>query len=292
MLITRRGALVGAALAVSGCALSPTVRVPDASLAPDPVQEPWAADAERHVAALNATIAAASSSPWRSAALALTDAHLARLGARDPFAEEPEPFFPPAAASPRTGEGAAAAAVEEARAQLTTLVGTAPGQAQRLLLASAACAVASLAVPSLPPVPGGAPRRFAEVTVDDSLPVALSHLWALLHGLELGLGRLPRGHELRGYAHSRLPSAREERNELRDLISGEPPLQPVSLRMPTSMTTLDEIQEGWAVLERGVLDGYGRLTAVDPAWLPRMQAQVPRIQSLGGQLPHWPGWTG
>ena len=122
--------------------------------------------------------------------------------------------------------------------------------------------------------------------------MALRHLWALLHGLELGLGRLPRGHELRGYAHSRLPSAREERNELRDLISGEPPLQPVSLRMPTSMTTLDEIQEGWAVLERGVLDGYGRLTAVDPAWLPRMQAQVPRIQSLGGQLPHWPGWTG
>ncbi|HMR49283.1 MAG TPA: hypothetical protein PKE40_08550 [Arachnia sp.] len=294
MRITRRSLLAGVALGATGCAGSPTIQAPTVSPTPDPVpvQEPWAVEATATAAALRSQVAAAPPSAWVVAALGLCDEQLALFAALDPFAEAPEPGFdvPP----PPTGEAGTAlpAAIEEARQRFAAQVAGAPGQPERLLLASASCAVAALADQTTLPEPGGMPRRFAEATLDDSLPVALSHVWALLQGLEIGLGRLPRKDPLRDHAAARLPEARTERNRLRDLIQGEAPRQPASLQMPTPMTTPDEIRAGWAALELGLLDGYGRLTAVDAAWLPSMQGQVPRIQALGGRLPHWPGWAG
>lgn len=294
MRITRRSLLAGTALTLTGCAGSPTIQAPTLSPTPDPtpVQESWAAEATATTAALRAQVASAPPSEWATAALGLCDDQLLLFTSLDPFAEEPEPYFEIPPLPNDEADKALPAAIEETRQRFTAQAGTAPGQPERLLLASASCAVASLAVQETAPQPGGMPRRFAEATLDDSLPVALSHAWALLQGLELGLGRLPKNEPLRDYAVNRLPGARTERNRLRDLIQGEPPLQPVSLQMPTPMTTPDEIRSGWAALELGLLDGYGRLTAVDVTWLPLMQGQVPRVQALGGRIPHWPGWAG
>lgn len=292
MRITRRSLLAGAALTVTGCAGSPTIQAPAASPIPRPVpvQEPWAVAATATTAALRAQLAAMPSSEWTIAALGLCDDQLTLFTALDPFAEEVEPHFE--IPQPQGAEADLPAAIGEARQRFTRHAEDASGQPERLLLASASCAVASLADQQTAPQPGGKPRRFAEATLDASLPVALSHTWALLQGLELGLGRLPKDDPLRDYALSRLPEARTQRNRLRDLIPGEPPRQPASLQMPTPMATPDEIRSGWAALELGLLDGYAWLTAVDVAWLEFMQAQVPRVQSLGGRLPHWPGWAG
>lgn len=295
MRITRRGLLGVAAITLTGCTGSPTIQPPFVVPPPSPEQEPWAVATTATVTGLRGLFAIAAPSKWSDGALALLDDHLLRLTALDPFADEPEPHFDaPVVEGPDAAldDEALDAAVEQARQELSEQVATAPGQPERLLVASASCAVASLAVHKLPPKPGGAPRRFADATLEGSLPVALSHIWALIQGLELGLGRLPRDHKLREYADARLPQIREARNRLRDLIDGEPPLQPASLTMPNAMSDASEIKAGWAALELGVLDGYARLTAVDATWLTEMQAQVPRVQSLGGRLPHWPGWAG
>lgn len=295
MRITRRSLLGVAALTLTGCAGAPTIQFPSVEPLPDAEQESWAAAATATVARLRDTLATATSSDWRDAGLALTEEQLLRLTSLDPFAEEPGAHFAtPPAEEPATAPDQAVlvTAAEHALQELTDQALDAPGQPERLLLASASCAVASLRTPSLPPVPGGAPRRFAEVTLHDALPVALSHSWALIQGLELGLARLADEDELRDYAGNRLPQARQTRNRFRDLVDGDPPLQPPALAMPTPMNTPAEIRTGWAALELGLLDGYGRLAAMDVTWLTDMQAQVPRVQSLGGRLPHWPGWAG
>lgn len=307
MLSTRRrvlalfAALPGVAL--GACSPSPVVTGgPSAPYSPtptDPVQSPGIASAAEWTTQLLALVATApaEAQEWAAAVTAQCDAHLARLDAADPLVPDSEPVFTPSPAPAPTGadfEDALSALLDEGVDLNGSLATQAGSQPERLLHASLAAATVGLRNRGLPPVPGtGSPIRFPETTFAGSLLVALSHVWALIHGLEVALGRLPDG-DTHDAALFRLAGARGLRNELRSAVDGESPEQEVAYTLPNAMSTPEEIRAGLALLEEGLLDSLARLVAAGPegdAWLQPMLQQVPKVQAWGGSLPHWPGWA-
>ncbi|WP_185975674.1 DUF4439 domain-containing protein [Tessaracoccus rhinocerotis] len=304
---TRRGLLALAAglpaAVLAACSPSPIVTGgPSAPFSPTPtgpVQSPGAARAADWTTRLRALVgtAPAQDADWAAAVTAQADAHLVRLDAADPLVPDAEPVFTPSPApAPTTApfEDALAALLAEGADLFGELVTDAQSQPERLLHASLAAAAAGLRNRALAPVPGeGTPIRFPETSLDGSLLVALSHVWALLHGLEVGLGRLPEG-DVHDAARRRLAEAREQRNHLRAAVDGDSPEQEVAYEMPNPMTTPEEITDALAVLEQGLLDALARLVATGTEgtdWLQEMLQQVPQVQAWGGRLPHWPGWA-
>lgn len=307
MLSTRRGvlALLAAlpAAALGACSPSPVVTGgPSAPFSPtptDPVQSPGLASAAEWTTRLKALVAEApaEAGDWAAAVTAQTDAHLARLDASDPLVPETEPVFTPSPAPAPTVtdfEIELATLIDEGVDLFGSLIVEAQSQPARLLHASLAAAAAGLRARALPPVPGeGSPIRFPETTFPGSLLVALSHVWALIHGLEVALGRLPDG-DTHDAARDRLAGARALRNDLRSAVEGEDPDQELAYELPNAMTTPEEIRAGLAILEERLLDALARLLASGAqgdAWLQPMLQQVPRVHAWGGHLPHWPGWA-
>lgn len=300
------------ALALTGCGLDPTVAgpsVPAPEPAPEPTQAPEVAQAAAAVSGLAVEIEAARSladppssySTWADAATLALRGILERLRAVDPVAGG-EPAFQEQEPSPSTSgsfaeAGAAiAAASGAAEAALRAAALTAGGQPLRLLLASAACTARSLATVAAPSVEGGtSPRHFQGTTVAASIPIALSHVWALIYGLGVGLGRLDDDDELATLGAARLAAAKGLRNELRDALPGQPPTQPAAFELPTPMTTREEIRAGWGGLEVAVLEGLGRVVAAGgpdvERWLDLMIAQTDEVAAVGQPLTRWPGWA-
>lgn len=306
MPLTRRLFLAASTLTVAGCATSPVVNGQPA-LAPSeppPTQDPLVGAAAAEVSALKAVLDALSTQagyqyqPWAVAAAAQCDAHLTRLRVPDPLSPEPQEPFPaptptPSVAGPVLDDtltaqvGASVAALEDAAAG-------ADEADLRLLLASAAAATVGLRNTAVAPVAGTAtPHRMQPTTLAASLPITLGHAWALIYGLGVGIGRLPRKDPLREALGARLASAKVLRNELRAALEGEPIDQPAAFELPTPMDSVASIKEGWAVLEGNLLDGYARLVAADalPLWRERMRSQVPVVQQSGGTIEFWTGWV-
>ena len=75
--------------------------------------------------------------------------------------------------------------------------------------------------------------------------------------------------------------------------AGEVPDEPAAFALPNEMSTPDEIRSGWAALETNLLGGYARLVASsdEEGWRTAMLTQVGPVQSVGGRLGFWPGWT-
>lgn len=300
------------ALALTGCGLDPTVAgptLPAPDPAPEPTQAAEVAQAAAAVSGLAVEIEAARSvadppsgySTWADAAAVALGGILDRLRAVDPvtggepaFLEQEPP--PPAPGSFAEAGAAIAAASGAAEAALRAAALTAEGQPLRLLLASAACTARSLAAVATPSVEGGtSPRHFQGTTVAASIPIALSHVWALIYGLGVGLGRLDDDDELATLGAARLAAAKGLRNELRGALPGQPPTQPASFELPTPMTTREEIRAGWGELEVGVLEGLGRVVAAGgpdvERWLDLMIAQTDEVAAVGQPLTRWPGWA-
>lgn len=309
MSLTRRAALGAAVAALSGCAASPVITGTPRP-APSPtaaVQAPEAAAAAAAVAELASVLTALIGNPlwpeqtWAVAAAAQAAEHLSRLGALDPLGAEPRAAFDVPTPDPASYSDAAAAqtalayAIDAALPPLEAAAAAAPGPELRLVYASVAAATVGLRSRAQAPSMGEAqPRPLQNTTLNASLPVALGHVWALIYGLGVGLGRLDRGDPLIGAGSQRLDEARLLRNELRELLpaTGEPG-QPAAFALPTSMDTAESIRAGWAELELGVLRGFGRLVAADPApqWRARFVQQVPAAQDFGAELDYWPGWV-
>lgn len=310
MPVTRRLALAAMTLGLAGCATSPVVHGRPAS-APElpepeaPVQDPSIAEAAGALTRLRATLdtmavpGSAVDQAWVTAALAQCDAHLERLMVPDPLSDEDQDPFPatpsPSAAPPAAAvEAELAARADAAVAALNAAAMAQDGSDLRLLLASAATATLALKRPVAAPIAGeAAPRRMQPTTIAASAPIALGHAWALIYGYDVGIGRLPRKDPLRSLGTDRLSAVKRRRNELRGLLTGEPPAQPAAFELPTAMNTVESIREGWAVLEQNLLNGYARLVSADsnPIWRQRMLDQVGAVQALGAPLPHWPGWV-
>ncbi len=315
MLISRRVVLTAAGVvAVAGCTSSPVVNgdpaiAPSTPTTPDPpapVQAPEVAAAQAAVAALGAELRRAvgldawEKKEWALAAADQCDAHLALLSLPDPLsAGEQEPFETPVP-SPGTGDDADAVGAElkarakTAAAALEAAAAAASSPDLRLTWASAATAASALTGKRVAPVPGDAtPGRFSAPTREAALGVAISHTWALIYGLGVGLGRLPSKDPLHEWGLARLNAAKELRNELRAALGADTPAQSAAFELPTAMDSAKTIKAGWAALEQNLLEGYATAVAGDdaPRWRALMRAQAKPVAELGAPLPFWPGWV-
>lgn len=308
MSLSRRAFLGATAVTVSGCAASPVVTgsPAPAPLPPEPSQEPSAAGAAAAVAALRDTLRVVGEAPvwtgqpWAVAAVAQATAHLARLTLPDPLGpldQEPFETLSTQFAPPLDAAGADTAidaAVDAALPALDGAAASAKDPELRLLYASAAAATVGLRNRSVAPVEGDSgPRPLQDTTLAASLPIALGHVWALIYGLGIGLGRLDGDDPLHALLAARQTRTREIRNLLRAELGQGAPEQPAAFELPTAMDTPDTIRAGWAELETAVLDSFGRLVASDgdPRWRELFLEQVPHPQSAGAQISYWPGWV-
>ncbi|HMR13667.1 MAG TPA: hypothetical protein PKE42_08040 [Arachnia sp.] len=315
MLISRRVALTAAgAVALAGCASSPVVNgdpaiAPSPPATPDPpvpTQAPEAASAQAALAALDAELRRAAGldawkkKDWARAAAEQCAAHLALLSLPDPLSTgEQEAFAAPEPVVGTATDEDAVAKDLKARAKRATMALDAAAAAAaspelRLTWASAATAANGLAGKRIAPVPGdAAPGRFAAPTREAALGVAISHAWALIFGLGVGLGRLGSKDPLHEWGLARLNAVKELRNELRAALGPDTPTQPTAFELPTAMDSAKTIKAGWATLERSLLEGYATAVAGDdaPRWRELMRAQAKPVAELGAPLPFWPGWV-
>lgn len=314
MSITRRAALAVLTLGVAGCAGSPVI-VGDPATAPVPTEPPpppeptrsaTATTAHASLAELRALLDALLQSPhweaqeWVIAALAQTDAHLARLAVEDPLSlvEQEQAFeVEVGAAHPPSDAIVALNRLNDTVARTVDAMegaaAAAEGPGLRLFYTSLSTAVLGLHSQAVAPVEAEAsPRGLQDTTVEASLPVLLGHVWALVYGLGVGLGKLPKDDPLHAAGTARLTQASELRNQLRGELGAATPEQPAAFDLPTAMDSPAAIREAWGVLEVNVMNGYARLVAADPdpRWRTAMRGQVQPIQTTGTALTWWPGW--
>ena len=302
--------------AVAGCAPDPTVRGTPGS-APEPVVPTRTTEAEAAavwVEQFAAMVAALLDSvrswgadevhtTWLTALQAQSTAHLSRVVTEDPVIGGHTVFpvvdsmEPPTLTVTSQEEAVAAltATVAQGAPLLLAATDAADSAPERLFYASVAAAATGSLSPALPPTEGGAePAPFEAAPVDDALAVALSHVWAMVRGVELGLGRLSSSDELQKAGVARLDGVRGLRNELLAALSGDVPDVQV-WELPNAMSTVAEIRAAWAVLEANLLGALGALAATtgtaDTPWLDSMLGQVAWVHRWGGRLPHWPGWV-
>lgn len=291
------------AVALGACSPSPVVTGEPAEPWTAPPAEPQQSHAAERAAAWTVGIRSlaeqSEAGPWAADANDRASVHLDRLLALDPLVGGTERVFAVTepSAAPLPDPAALAARVDEVAGEgvdlFAELVREAGTQPERLLYASLGASAASNRGSGVPVAGGGGePIRFPETTVDASLEVALTHVWALLNGLEVALGRLPDG-AAHARAGARMGPVRELRNDLREQLGGDVPAQEISYDLPTDMSTPEEINTGLALLEARVLDALARLVAAgaDDAWYGPMVAQVAEVHAWGGSLPAWPGWS-
>ncbi len=318
MRATRRSLLqlpLLAAVAVAGCAPDPTIQGSPGNAAEPvpPTRRPENAAVATWVGEFAELLAVLAKQPtswgaqeaqivWLGALQAQSSAHLSRMVAEDPVLGGPTAFpvssTPPEMPPPATPDEVLAtvtAKVAEGAPILAAAVASASSGPERLFHASIATAAAASLTPVLPPVDGGAdPAFFEDPAMPAALQVSLSHAWALIRGLELGLGRLAGDHPLHELGAARLIGVKEVRNRLLAALTGEPP-EVRTWALPGAMLTPEEISAAWAVLEADMCDAFGVIVAADSSgsttWLEAMLAQVPWVHQWGGRLPHWPGWV-
>ncbi|MFT3889631.1 MAG: hypothetical protein QM713_15920 [Arachnia sp.] len=309
MLIPRRAVLTAAgAVALVGCTSSPVVEGEPAvpPTPPPPTQAPEVTAAVSALVALSAELtraaglAAWQDGDWARAAAAQCQTHAALFALPDPLAGGEQDPFPLPTPSPGTAtdeKSVATGLTERARVATDALESAAAAATSpdlRLAWASAATAAYGLAGRRVTPVAGdAAPRRFASPTREAALAVALSHAWALVYGLGVGVGRLGSKDKLREWGVGRLNAAKELRNELRSALGADTPAQPAAFVLPTAMDSVATITAGWAELELNLLDGFAAAVAAEdsPRWRELMRAQTAPVARLGAPLPSWPGWV-
>ena len=218
---------------------------------------------------------------WRTAALAQCDDQLARINSVNPFAS-PDPVFEPQPESAASLDEAIAAVVDACSAAAHRE----EAPSTRLLLISIAAATRGLTKRNLVPGEGAEPSPVE--TLSDQQYAALTHVWALVYGLESSLGRARNDKALREELSKRLASAQSLRDELRRGLTA--PSQPPAFQLPGPISTSAEIRSVWRTLEVRLLEALVLLAAEQPDddhW----SAQLQHTQAIGGRVPRWPGWN-
>lgn len=168
-------------------------------------------------------------------------------------------------------------------------------QPMRLLYASILATGVAVSNPGARPIDQAAePGYFQDITAQSSIQVALSHVWALIYGLEVGLGRLSSDSDLADPAQQRLNTAKQLRNEYLAQLS-EPAKQEPAYELPTAMSDESQIAEGWRVLEGQLAEAQVRLAATDSELLDQrvteMTSGINQARTRGYQFGYWPGWA-
>lgn len=284
--VPRRFVLVGAALCLTACAPSPTIEEPDgtpsrAQASEAPKQPESLAKVAALLAGVRELVAKEPTDDWRTAALAQCDDQLARINSVNPFAS-PDPVFEPQPESTASLEDSIAAVVDACSAAAHRE----EAPSTRLLLISIAAATRGLTKRNLVPGEGAEPSPVE--TLSDQQYAALTHVWALIYGLESSLGRARNDKALREELSTRLASAQSLRDELR--LGLTTPSQPPVFELPGPINTSAEIRSVWRALEVRLLEALVLLAAEQPDD-DRWAAQLQRTQAVGGRIPRWPGWN-
>nr|WP_108871727.1 hypothetical protein [Tessaracoccus timonensis] len=284
--VPRRSVLVGAALCLAACAPDPTIEEPDgapsrAQAAAAPKQSEALAKVAALLAGVRELVAKEPADDWRTAALAQCDDQLARVNSVNPFAS-PDPVFEPQPESAASFDEAIAAVVDACSAAAHRE----EAPSTRLLLISIAAATHGLAKRDLIPGEGAEPSPVE--TLSDQQYAALTHVWALIYGLESCLGRTRNDKALREELSTRLASAQSLRDELRRGLTT--PSQPPAFELPGPINTSAEIRSVWRTLEVRLLEALVLLAAEQPDD-DRWAVQLQYTQAIGGRIPRWPGWN-
>lgn len=302
---TRRAVVIGA-LGLGGCAVTDPVIYPtDAVRTPArPTISPEQAASLAGELQLTAALSAASTlqtdaKAWATAQLDARHQHALRLRAIDPLlpGEQPDVDTPTATpGGPMALAKVAAAALDQHRSRALALAGR--EQPLALFYASLAASAHSCTAPGVAPVAGtGAPRPFAPATPTAVYPIVLTRCWALIYGLESGLGRLDAKSARYAEGLARLADAKQLRDDLLarpDLA--HPPTQLANYDLGGPVTTEAEALAAWGRLELALLGAWGRLAAASTGdaaayALDAMIGQAGRVQQWGAPLPYWPGWV-
>lgn len=299
---------------LASCAPDPTITGgPDSPWTPEPT-EPVQSDAAVTAATALAGLidgiqfirASASTweppddvGQWADPVLRMCHSQLDRLLSIDLFSEPdpvfnaPDPTEPDVGASESEAAAWLGASVARQVEIYRDLAMGATTQPDALLYTSLALSATGLLNENIYPVPGSpVPIRFPDVSARSSQEVALSHCWALLRGIEVGLGRLEGSDPLATLGSTRAAAVRTLRNELRARVP-ELPEQEFIYELPTPMSTVQEIRQGWGILEEHLQDALARLFVAtrEPEWFDRALEQVGNVQAVGRQLNYWPGWV-
>ncbi|WP_203566784.1 DUF4439 domain-containing protein [Aestuariimicrobium ganziense] len=227
-------------------------------------------------------------------------AHL--LGQLDPMAVPVSSPAPVKAAQHATPQ-AALAAIKADSARLVgehrTRSATAEEPGMALLWASLMVTAASQGVPTRPMLARATrPHHIDPGTPTEARSVLLQRLHAVVQGYETGVAVIAFTDRLRKPAEDRLAAL----GRLRDTVAtgiredgDDPPGPRPGYRQPITPTTVTQATQLFVLLERDLLDAWGRVVAAtegtdrDEA-LAAMLAQVPRCQAFGGAMVVWPGW--
>lgn len=164
---------------------------------------------------------------------------------------------------------------------------------------SAFCGSFDPSEPAPGPVGAVFPVTIGTEPLTDAQQVLLTHLNALVAGLEWGIGRLPSSDPMRAWGMSRRTAVLRQRADLRAAIrqaSATPTPDLPGYPMPATPSTSASARSLWSRLESNVLAARGRVTAATPKSgranaIAAMTAQIKVLTHLGTQTPTWPGWV-
>ncbi|MGK2309244.1 DUF4439 domain-containing protein [Cutibacterium sp. V970] len=153
--------------------------------------------------------------------------------------------------------------------------------------------------PAPRPTPEVVPVTVGQEPLVDAQQALLTHLNALMAGLEWGIGRLGEADPLRTWGWQRRDQVIAQRAEVRQAIreaSATPTPDLPGYPMPTTPDNAAATRSLWSDLEDDVLSGWGRVTAASPTSarphaVAAMVNQTEVLAHLGTGLTTWPGWV-
>lgn len=232
--------------------------------------------------------------------------HCQVLSQTDPFSGNTGSPSPSVSPSPLTaGQGSPVALLQRhekaAATQYLSNCRAAGDPSESLVWASLSvfCSAFDPDAPAPRPTPKVVPVSVGQEPLVNAQQALLTHLNALVAGLEWGIGRLAEGDPLRAWGWRRRDQVIAQRAEVRRGIrdaSATPTPDLPGYPMPTTPVNAAATRSLWSDLEDNVLSGWGRVTAASPAparphAVAAMASQTEVLAHLGTGVTTWPGWV-
>ena len=232
--------------------------------------------------------------------------HLEVLSQSNPFSGSTATPSAAISPTPRTaGQGSPLALLQHhekaAATQYLEICQTAQDSSETLLWASLSvfCSAFNPSAPAPQSTPKVVPVTIGQEPLTNAQQALLTHLNALVAGLEWGIGRLGENDPLRTWGWDRreqvLAQRAEVRQSIRDASTTPTPDVPGYPMSPTPVNDA-ATRSLWSGLEANVLSGWGRVTAASgsaarPHAVASMVSQTQVLAHLGTGVTTWPGWV-
>ncbi|MDO4412966.1 DUF4439 domain-containing protein [Cutibacterium sp.] len=232
--------------------------------------------------------------------------HYQVLSQADPFSGNTATPTPSVSPTPMAaGKGAPTSELQthekNAAAQYLSNCQAAQNPSESLLWASLSvfCSAVGPNAPAPRPTPKVVPITIGQEPVVNAQQALLTHLNALVAGLEWGIGRLDEGHALRTWGQQRRDQVIAQRAKVRQTIrdaSATPTPDVAGYPMSTVPANAAATRSLWSSLEGNVLSGWGRVAAASPSSqrsnaVSAMIAQTKYLAYLEAGVTTWPGWV-